>query len=179
LVAQAAQLPLQRRARAPLFLPYLSGERTPHNNPRASGVFAGLRQDHGSEDIGYAVMEGVGFGLKDGLAAMQGDLPASGELALVGGGARSDFWAQLLASSLGCRLRRPGDAHAAAAKGAARLAWLANGGDESRVCVAPAEGRTFAPDEREANLLRPRYARFRALYPALESEFVATARIDS
>ena len=179
LIGQAAQLPPQRRARAPLFLPYLSGERTPHNNPQASGVFAGLRQDHGPADIGYAVMEGVSFGLRDGLAAMQGELPASSELALVGGGARSDFWAQLLASSLGCSLRRTRDAQAAAATGAARLAWLASGGDESRVCAAPAEGRSFAPEQREAKLLRPRYERFRALYPALETEFAAAAGIGS
>ena len=170
LVAQAAQLSSAHRARAPLFLPYLSGERTPHNNPQASGVLAGLRQEHGPADIGYAVMEGVAFGLKDGLMAMQGEA-ATGELALVGGGARSDAWAQLLASALGCALRRADGAHAAAAVGAARLAWLADGGDEAGVCIAPAGGRAFEPDAGEVAMLQPRYQRFRALYPSLAPHF--------
>ncbi|ROZ72051.1 xylulokinase [Ramlibacter sp. WS9] len=170
LVAHASQLSSAQRARAPLFLPYLSGERTPHNNPQASGVLAGLRQEHGPADIGYAVMEGVAFGLKDGLMAMQRDA-ATGELALVGGGARSDAWAQLLASALGCVLRRADGAHAAAAVGAARLAWLADEGSESDVCTAAVGGRVFAPDAGEAAILQPRYRRFRSLYPALAPHF--------
>jgi xylulokinase len=165
LVAQAGQLSLARRAQAPLFLPYLSGERTPHNDPQASAVLAGLRQEHGVADIGYAVIEGVGFGLKDGLAAMQGDAP-TGELTLVGGGARSDSWAQLLASILGCSLRRPDGTPDAAAIGAARLAWLADGGREQLVCAVPTGGSVFLPDGTEASQLQARYQRFRALYPA-------------
>jgi xylulokinase len=166
LAARAMRLSPAQRARAPLFLPYLSGERTPHNNPHASGVLAGLRHEHEHGDIGYAVMEGVAFGLKDGLAAMQGD-DAGGELALVGGGARSNGWAQLLSSALGCALRRADGAHAAAAVGAARLAWLADGGREAEVCVAPGGGQLFAPEPGEAAVLHSRYGRFRGLYPAL------------
>jgi xylulokinase len=177
LLAQAALLRPAERVRAPLFLPYLSGERTPHNEPRASGVLVGLRQDHGPGDIGYAVVEGVVFGLMDGWRAMRGDTPQIDELALVGGGARSDLLAQLLASGLGCVLRRHEGAQAAAAIGAARLAWLADGGDESRVCAAPEGGRAFEPDPREASLLQPRYQRFRALYPALQPHFAAMAEI--
>ena len=60
-----------RQAQAPLFLPYLSGERTPHNNAAATGVFMGLRAEHDAADLAYAVMEGVGFGLLDGLNAMR------------------------------------------------------------------------------------------------------------
>src|SRR3989339_384605 len=67
---QVAGLSLPRRAAAPVFLPYLSGERTPHNNPNASGVFVGLRSNHTAADLAYAVMEGVSFGLMDGLRAM-------------------------------------------------------------------------------------------------------------
>lgn len=177
LLAQAALLRSQERVRAPLFLPYLSGERTPHNDPRASGVLVGLRQDHGPADIGYAVVEGVVFALKDGWNAMHGDTARIDELALVGGGARSDLWAQLLASGLGCGLRRHEGAQAAAAIGAARLAWLADGGDESRVCAPPEGGRVFEPDPREASLLQPRYQRFRALYPALSPHFAAMAEM--
>lgn len=165
-----AALPATRQARAPLFLPYLSGERTPHNNPAATGVFMGLRAEHDAADLAYAVMEGVGFGLLDGLHAM-GASDTDAALALVGGGARSDAWAQLLASGLGCVLQRPRGAQAAAALGAARLGAMACGGDEAHWCQPlPAED-TFTPQAAQQALLAERYGRFVALYPALQSQF--------
>ena len=165
-----AALPATRQARAPLFLPYLSGERTPHNNAAATGVFMGLRAEHDAADLGYAVMEGVGFGLMDGLNAM-GAAATNPALALVGGGARSDVWAQLLASALGCVLQRPRGAQAAAALGAARLGAMACGGGEAHWCQPlPAED-TFTPQAAQQALLAERYARFVALYPALQSQF--------
>lgn len=173
LLDEIAQLTPAQRAQAPVFLPYLSGERTPHNNPQASGVFSGLRQDHGPAEAGYAVLEGVVLGLKDGWAAMRGDAAPAEALSLVGGGARSDLWAQLLASGLGCTLRRHDGAQAAAAVGAARLGWLADGGGPKDVCIAPEGGRAFVPDTGEADLLASRHRRFRALYPALRADFLA------
>jgi len=175
LIEEAARLSPGQRAQAPLFLPYLSGERTPHNDPNATGVFMGLRAEHGRADLAYAVLEGVTFGLKDGWEAMQPGRAASEELALVGGGSRSDLWAQLLASGLGCALRRHEGAQAAAAVGAARLGWLAAGGDESEVCLAPEGGRLFRPDADEAALLQRRHAVFRGLYPALAPQFKLAA----
>jgi xylulokinase len=173
--AQLAQrvdsLDLAQRARAPVFLPYLSGERTPHNNPQASGVFIGLRSDHTAADLGYAVMEGVSFGLLDGLRAMGQTGPCATPLALVGGGARSDGWAELLASGLGRPLHRPQGAHAAAALGAARLAWLADGGAEEEVCQPLVLEKSFAPEPALSQLLAERYPRYDALYPALQSLF--------
>ena len=168
-----------RQAQAPLFLPYLSGERTPHNNTAATGVFMGLRAEHDAADLAYAVMEGVGFGLLDGLNAMRaagaGQGRASSDvgaaLALVGGGARSNPWAQLLASALGTPLQRPQGAHAAAALGAARLAAMACGGDEAHWCQPLPADATFVPQPAQQALLTERYARFVALYPALQSQF--------
>jgi len=165
-----AALPATRQARAPLFLPYLSGERTPHNNAAATGVFMGLRAEHDAADLGYAVMEGVGFGLLDGLNAM-GAASANPALALVGGGARSDVWAQLLASALGCVLQRPRGAQAAAALGAARLGAMACGGGEEHWCQPLPFDATFTPQAAQQALLAERYARFVALYPALQSQF--------
>ena len=168
-----------RRAQAPLFLPYLSGERTPHNNAAATGVFMGLRAEHEAVDLAYAVMEGVGFGLLDGLNAMRAAGAGQGgaarrddaALALVGGGARSNPWAQLLASALGTPLQRPQGAHAAAALGAARLAAMACGGDEARWCQPLPADATFVPQPAQQALLTERYARFVALYPALQAQF--------
>ncbi|OGB55015.1 MAG: xylulokinase [Burkholderiales bacterium RIFOXYD12_FULL_59_19] len=168
---QVAGLSLPRRAAAPVFLPYLSGERTPHNNPNASGVFVGLRSNHTAADLAYAVMEGVSFGLTDGLRAMGQSGPSAVPLTLVGGGARSDAWAQLLASALGCPLLRCEGAHTAAALGAARLAWLADGGKLRQVCQNLPTERAFEPDASGAQLLHERYPRYRALYPALINLF--------
>ena len=168
-----------RQAQAPLFLPYLSGERTPHNNAAATGVFMGLRAEHEAADLAYAVMEGVGFGLLDGLNAMRAAGAGQGgaarrddaALALVGGGARSNPWAQLLASALGTPLQRPQGAHAAAALGAARLAAMACGGDEAHWCQPLPADATFMPQPAQQAQLAERYARFVALYPALQSQF--------
>ncbi len=171
LSARVAALSPDRRAAAPVFLPYLSGERTPYNNPDASGAFIGLRSEHTAADLGYAVMEGVTFGLMDGLRAMGQSELSSVPLALVGGGARSDVWAQLLSSGLGCPLERSDTAHAAAALGAARLAWLADGGSEDEVCQPLPVAQAFAPDAAQRELLTRRYTRFRALYPALKTLF--------
>lgn len=174
LAHKAASLTDTDQAHAPLFLPYLSGERTPHNNSMATGVLMGLRSEHGAADIAYAVMEGVAFGLCDGLAAMgQPNATASQQqaLALVGGGARSDAWAQLVASASHRTLQRPINAPIAAALGAARLAHLADGGQVENVCTVLACDQVFTPNAAQQGLLAPRYARFRQLYSALQSQF--------
>lgn len=183
LLAQVAQLDGHQRARAPLFLPYLQGERTPHNNPWAQGVFFGLQAGHGAADLGHAVIEGVGFGLLDGWLALGGGQAPAGvsALSLVGGGARSALWAQLLASTLGVALNTHPGSEAGGALGAARLAWLADLGGQgvalhdalAQVCRQPPVLRHFAPDAQQQAALRPRHARFQALYRALQPHFAA------
>jgi xylulokinase len=154
-------------AAAPIFLPYLSGERTPHNDPDASGLFAGLRAGHGAEALVYAVLEGVAFALADGYAVLKEAGAPLGACMLVGGGARSAFWGQMLADVLGLPLALPEGAETGAALGAARLAMLAAGaGDEATVCEAPPVRETYRPDPARAEFYVPRLARFRALYPA-------------
>ena len=158
-----AALP-RHRDEAPVFLPYLSGERTPHNDPVASGVFAGLRMEHGAEALAYAVLEGVAFAFADGLDVL-GDAGARlDSCLLVGGGARSRFWGQMLADVLATELLLPAGAETGAAFGAARLAMLAAGGNEATVCVRPAIERSFTP--REGFATPARLARYRALYEA-------------
>jgi xylulokinase len=172
LLAEAGALDEAQRERAPIFLPYLSGERTPHRNPHAQGVLFGLTHDHDGAALAYAVCEGVGFGLLDGLHALR--LPADialGSLSLVGGGARSAWWAQLLASTIDVPLTLHQSAEAGAALGAARLGWLADGGVPDLVCTLPAVVRRFEPEPAEHERLMRRYDRFRRLYPALLSRF--------
>ena len=179
LLERVAALTPAERSHAPLCLPYLSGERTPHNDPNAQGVLFGLTHAHDAAAIAYAVVEGVSFGLADGWASLQRAPSAVTALSLVGGGARSELWAQLLASVLGVTLQVPAGAEAGAALGAARLAWLADGGDESDVCRAAAVAREFRPVASEAALLAPRRERFRALYPALRSHFAFSRQADA
>lgn len=108
-----------------VFLPYLSGERTPHNNVDATGVLLGLRHDTGAAQVANAVLEGVAFGLADGLDALLAigvDIPS---LQVIGGGARSAHWGQILASILNRPLLFCEDAEVGPALGAARLARLA------------------------------------------------------
>ncbi|WP_213953094.1 xylulokinase [Variovorax sp. dw_954] len=168
LIAAAATLAPDARQRAPLFLPYLSGERSPHNNPQAQGALFGLTHAHAAADMAYAVVEGVSFGLRDGLDTLE--RPTS-DLSLVGGGARSAWWAQLLADILEVPLALGEGGEAGGALGAARLGWLADGGTVDAVCQRPAVQRRFVPDTGQAGAHRARQARFRALYRALEPCF--------
>lgn len=153
-----------QRAQAPIFLPYLSGERTPHNSASVRGSFHGLSFDTDAAALAYAVIEGVTFGLRDGLEALKAAGCSPQRLSLVGGGARSAFWAQQLASCLDVEIVTHGGSAAGGALGAARLAWLATGAALAQVCAAPDVDQVYRPDAAEQALLAPRYARFRALY---------------
>lgn len=165
LLAAASALDAGAQAQAPLFLPYLSGERSPHNDPLASGAWTGLRAQHGREHLAYAVAEGVGFGLLDGLHTMPAMSPPLHALSLVGGGSRSGWWAQLLADVLGVTLTVHQDSESGGAMGAARLAWLATGGDPEAVCVTPPVLHRFVPDAGRHAALAQRHRRFVAQYP--------------
>ncbi|WP_054177989.1 xylulokinase [Trabulsiella odontotermitis] len=107
------------------FLPYLSGERTPHNNPQAKGVFFGLTHQHGPAELARAVLEGVGFALADGMDVVHacGITPKS--VTLIGGGARSPWWRQMLADISGTTLDYRTGGDVGPALGAARLAQMA------------------------------------------------------
>ena len=161
---KAATLSDAERNRAPIFLPYLSGERTPHNSAKVRGSFHGLTHDTDSASLAYAVIEGVSFGLNDGLAALRAAGCDVQQLSLVGGGAKSAMWAQQLASVLGVQIVTHRGSAAGGALGAARLGWLADGGDLPTVCAVPDVDQTYAPRAAESNLLAPRYRRFRDLY---------------
>jgi xylulokinase len=173
LMARVAALTAAQRARAPLFLPYLSGERTPHNHPQAQGVLFGLSAAHDAASVGYAVMEGVSFGLQDGWHSLQSPPGGVTGLSLVGGGARSALWAQHLASTLGLPLWTHHGGEAGGALGAARLAWLAGGGRVDQVCLTPPVQATYVPDPAQAEALAERRPRWQRLYPLLREEFDA------
>jgi xylulokinase len=152
------------RDRAPIFLPYLSGERTPHNDAHAQGLFFGLTHETDAARLGHAVIEGVAFGLADGLQALQAAGTVVQRLSLVGGGSRSAHWSQLLADVLGVELVTAQGAEAGGAMGAARLAWLALGREEREVCTPPETRARFLPRLERRAALTERHGRYRALY---------------
>lgn len=151
------------------FLPYLSGERTPHNDAAARGSFTGLSQSHGITDMTQAVMEGVAYAFAD----CQRVLGAAGtdfDSALaVGGGARSETWLRILANVLNRPMNIAADSDVGAALGAARLAICASeGANPAEICAAPEILRSIEPDPALVSRYRDGYARYRALYPALK-----------
>jgi xylulokinase len=164
LLERVAALSDAQRDRSPLFLPYLSGERTPHNDPHATGAFFGMDNQTDAARLGHAVIEGVGFGLADGLQALRDAGTQVDRLTLVGGGSRSAHWAQLLADTLAIELQTVDGAEAGGAMGAGRLAWLALGRDERAVCRAPAPRVLFQPRADRHAALMPRLEHFRELY---------------
>jgi xylulokinase len=164
LLAEIAQLNQAEERQAPLFLPYLSGERTPHNDPQASGAFHGLNHAHGRAALGYAVLEGVAFGMADGLAVMQQAGTRLDQCSLIGGGARSERWAQLMADALNVPIVTHPGGEAGGALGAARLGQLADGGTEAEVCRRPSVERRYLPDGAVQPMLNQRLDTYRRLY---------------
>ena len=164
LLAEIAELSEEEKAHAPFFLPYLSGERTPHNDPDARGIFWGMTHASLRAQLGYAVLEGVSFGINDGLQALKESGTPIAQCSLVGGGARSPFWAQLLADILAMPVVTHKGGETGGALGAARLACLAAGKPIAAVCEKPEVWQTWRADPIRHHTLMQRYAQFKALY---------------
>nr|HEK7910312.1 xylulokinase [Klebsiella pneumoniae] len=164
LLAEIAELSEEDKANAPFFLPYLSGERTPHNDPDARGIFWGMTHASLRAQLGYAVLEGVSFGINDGLQALKESGTPIAQCSLVGGGARSPFWAQLLADILAMPVVTHKGGETGGALGAARLACLAVGKPIAAVCEKPEVWQTWRADPIRHHTLMQRYAQFKALY---------------
>lgn len=129
------------------FLPYLSGERTPHNAPDATGAFHGLRRAHELPDMVQAVMEGVGFAFADCCRALEqcGSLPE--RVCVAGGGSQSEAWLQMIADITGLTLDVPESGAQGAALGAARLAILGSeDGGAAEVIRTPKISKSIAPN---------------------------------
>lgn len=151
-----------------LALPYLFGERTPHNDPLARAALVGMTSSTSRADLVQAVLEGIAFSLCDGLDALIGQQARPESLALIGGGARSAFWAKLIASALDLRLVRYEASDRGPAFGAARLARLAVTKEDAKaVVVPPPIHDVIEPNRALHEAYQPRLQAFRALYKAL------------
>ncbi|MHC5004668.1 MAG: xylulokinase [Planctomycetota bacterium] len=174
LLAAAADVPAG--CEGLLFLPYLTGERTPHPDPYARGAFVGLTLRHGKAHLTRAVLEGVTYGLRDCLELTSRIGLDVRRVRLSGGGARSPLWRQMMADVLNAEVATV-NATQGAAFGAALLAGVGAGIYPD---VAAAAGAVI----RETGVTRPGgdagayadgYAHYRALYPALKERFRAVA----
>ena len=155
-----------------IFLPYLSGERTPHNNPDAKGVFFGMTGDTNRARLGQAILEGVAYSFADAQAAITAAGTTITQAAVIGGGAKSAFWMQILSNVLNIQLIRYAGADKGPAFGAARLARLAVTGEApADVCVRPSILDITEPQKELVEAYRPKIAQFRRLYAALKAEF--------
>ncbi len=150
---------------AALFLPYLGGERTPHNDGAVRGAFAGLSHDTGRAALTQAVLEGVAFSMRDCLDALAASGTAIGSADVIGGGSRSRLWVAIIASVLGLPLHRLADGEHGGAFGAARLARMAATGEPpGSLCGPPARLETIDPDPALAVAYAARLSEYRALY---------------
>ena len=151
------------------FLPYLSGERTPHNDASIRGAFAGLAHESDRAALTQAVLEGVAFAFRDCLEALRAAGTGLARATAIGGGSRSRYWLAAVATALGIPVDIPADGDFGAAFGAARLGLIAaTGADPLAVCAAPATAATVEPDAKLASAYADAYARYRALYPAIK-----------
>jgi len=154
------------------FLPYLSGERTPHNDPNALGAFVGLDHDVDRARLGHAVLEGVAFALADGQRVLLEAGADPGDVSVIGGGARSTYWGRILAAALGRPLCYREDAAVGPALGAARLAALGHGGgDPVAVCPQAPVVETVEASAEEIDRAQDRFAVYRGLYEDLKARF--------
>lgn len=151
------------------FLPYLSGERTPHNDASARGAFVGLNHDSRRHHLSHAVAHGVAFAFKDCLAALNDAGTVIDRLVAVGGGSRASAWLQVLANVLDVSIAVPVNKEIGAALGAARLAIVADTNAHPTQIMTPVETtEEFQPEQSQTKLFNHQWSRYRALYPAIK-----------
>lgn len=152
-----------------IMLPYLSGERTPHNDARARGSLVGLSHLSEPARLAQAVMEGVAFAFRDCQRVLADAGTRIDRLLAVGGGSRSALWLRLIATNLDMEILLPEDGDFGGALGAARLGLCAaETARPEEVMTMPAIKSAIQPDAGLRSAYTEQYARYRALYPAIE-----------
>lgn len=152
-----------------MFLPYLSGERTPHNDASIRGGFAGLGHESDRAALTRAIVEGVAFAFRDSLEALAQAGTRLERVTAIGGGSRSAYWLEVLATVLGLPVDIPESGDFGAAFGAARLGLIAaENADAFSVCTPPPTQKSINPNSEHARAFEDAYQRYRALYPAIK-----------
>lgn len=155
-----------------IFLPYLSGERTPHNNPNAKGVFVGLDHNTDAATLGRAVLEGVAFAFADGQQALLAAGTSIEQVSVIGGGSRSIIWGRILASVLNKPLTYRKGADVGPALGAARLAKVGlTNIAASDICVASEIDFIIEPEPTLQEHYATQHKKYQQLYQSLKEHF--------
>ncbi|MGU3401150.1 xylulokinase [Brucellaceae bacterium D45D] len=150
------------------FLPYLSGERTPYNDAKIRGSFTGLDHETDRNAMTQSVLEGVAFAIRDSLAALQSAGTEVKPLIAIGGGSRSTYWLEAIATALDIAVALPAEGDFGAAYGAARLGLVAaTGANPFTICTPPPTARSIEPNKALLSAYDEAYQRYRALYPVL------------
>ena len=154
---------------SPLFHPYLSGERTPHNNADACGAFFNIKRNHHHGDLMRAVLQGVAFAIADAYDVLKdaGGLPST--ILATGGGSQNLTWLNYIASMIGHSITIPKNQEIGAAMGAARLAKLASGQKIDDVCTQPELDQIIPPNPAIKTALTPARQKSQKLYQALDA----------
>ncbi|MFZ3322903.1 MAG: xylulokinase [Usitatibacter sp.] len=150
------------------FAPYLNGERTPHNDARVRGGFAGLDGGSTRADLTLAVLEGVAYAMRDAQEALASAGTVLEGADIIGGGARSPLWSQIMADVLGVPMHQVAESEIGCALGAARLARMSAGAPLSSL-TRPARVRTFAPRADRVELHGQRHRAWQGLYSHLSA----------
>ncbi len=151
-----------------LFLPYLSGERTPHNDAAIRGSFMGLGHESDDKALTHAVLDGVAFAFRDCLEALKAAGTEVARATAVGGGSKSKLWLKIIATALGIPIDCPAAGDFGGAFGAARLGLIAaTGAAPQEICTAPKFIGTVTPDEKPKQAYEDAYGRYRRAYKAV------------
>lgn len=157
----------------PIFLPYLSGERTPHNNPFAQGVFFGITHNSMRADLTKAVIEGVTFAMTDCQDVLGSSAANVKQISVIGGGARSQYWGQILATCLNKPLLYHDESLLGPSFGAARLALIAHQkASVAKIATIPVATATIEPDAAHRQFYLAKFAKYRKLYQQLKPLFI-------
>lgn len=150
------------------FLPYLSGERTPHNDAMIRGSFTGLAHQTDRTALTRAVLEGVAFAFRDSQEALREAGTELSRVTAIGGGSRSSYWLKVIATALNLPVDIPAEGDFGAAFGAARLGLIgAEGADPLAVCTPPTISASIEPETALTSAFDEAYRRYRDLYPAI------------
>lgn len=160
--------PLEAPGRA-LFLPYLGGERTPHNDAHVRAALLGIGHESDRAAVTRAVLEGVAFAVRDCRDALAATGTGIERLTAVGGGSRSAYWLRCVATALGVPVDVPAAGDYGAAFGAARLGMMAATGTGAEIATPPAIARTVEPDSALRDAFDEAHARFRVAYGAVKA----------
>jgi len=172
LIAEAAEVPVEDSL---FFLPYLMGERTPHNDPSCRGTFIGLNMLHGRKHMTRSVMEGVAFSLRDTFEIMRQMGIAINSISISGGGSASRFWCHMIADVLGVPVNtlnsNEGPAYGAAILAAVGVGQFSSVDNACRTLIAVQN--TINPNEEKIRQYNEKYNKYRLIYPANQALFKA------